>query len=141
MFSEEEAALINRVRVCRLATVSRGCSPHVVPVCHAFDGEKIYIATDEGTRKVRNIESNPRVAVVFDEYFEPWGRNRAVLVIGRAEVLRGGEEYERAARLLTDRFPYYKRPPYGPLDPEDTPIISIKPEKVVSWGLRRRRRK
>ena len=135
-FKPHESRFIDKARVLRLATISEDGYPHVVPLCHAFDGQYLYIATDLGTRKLRNIEKNPRVAAIVDEYGEPWGRNKGIMIQGRAEILRGGKEYDKAARLLTEKFPYYRREPWGPIDPEDTPIIKIVPERAVSWGIR-----
>ncbi|MCH8062702.1 MAG: pyridoxamine 5'-phosphate oxidase family protein, partial [Chloroflexi bacterium] len=63
-------------RVARLATVDGAGSPHVIPVCYAFDGERLYTALDlkpkrvEGRmlKRVRNILGNPRVSLVIDDY-------------------------------------------------------------------------
>ena len=140
-FKPHEARFIKRARVMRFASITREGYPHVVPLCHAFDGRFLYAATEYGTKKLENIKLNPKVAVIVDEYREPWGRNRGVMIQGRAEVLERGAEFKKAAELLTKKFKYYEREPYGPIEEDDTPIIKIVPEKAVSWGLRAARRK
>ena len=42
----------------RLATITCEGFPHLVHLCHFFDGENIYFATDYETKKIENIESN-----------------------------------------------------------------------------------
>lgn len=140
-FKPHEARFIEKARVMRFASITREGYPHVVPLCHAFDGQYLYAATDYGTKKLDNIRHNPRVAVIIDEYGEPWGRNKGVMIQGVAELLEGGREFEKAAKLLTKKFKYYEREPYGPIEAGDTPIIKVVPERAVSWGLRQRRRR
>ncbi len=40
----------------RLATASADGMPRVVPICPAIDGDRILIATDTGSSKLRNLE-------------------------------------------------------------------------------------
>lgn len=140
-FRDYEAEFINKARVMRFASITREGYPHVVPLCHAFDGRYLYAATDYGTKKLDNIKHEERVAVIIDEYGEPWGKNKGIMIQGRAEILEYGGEFKKAAELLTKKFRYYEDEPYGPLEEGDTPIIKIIPERAVSWGLRPRRRR
>ena len=112
--------------VCRLATASRSAIPHVVPVIYTLDGEDIIIAVDYGTRKLKNLQENKKVALVVDDY-RP---NRAVMVEGDCEILERGKEYLRLLQLLFDRFEFYRKNPWGE---GESPILRIKPTKAVSW--------
>ena len=94
-------------RVARLATATPDGRLHVVPICPALDGDRILIAT-EPTRKVRNVESDPRVGLSFDDYDEDWSRLRGVSASGRATVHREGTVWERGRDLLYEKYPQYE---------------------------------
>ena len=124
-------------RVARLATADTHSWPHVIPICYAFDGRHIFTALDLKPKRVparrlkrlRNIEVNPRVALVIDDYSEDWSRLAYVLVTGVAAVVQDEAEQERAEAMLLDKYPLYAE-----LLPSGAPILKITPEKVVSWG-------
>src|SRR5262245_307919 len=125
-------------RVARLATVDAAGSPHVVPVCYATNGRAYYSPLDAKPKKspvtrlkrVRNIQANPRVALLIDHYEEDWTRLRFVMVQGRAELLDRGTEWETARTLLETKYPQYRRLPLPP----DGPVIKIVPDHVVRWS-------
>jgi PPOX class probable F420-dependent enzyme len=125
-------------RVARLATVDETGHPHVVPVVYATDGRAYYSPLDAKPKKkaftalkrVRNIRSNPRVALLIDHYEEDWAQLRFLLVQGRAELLDGGMEWRAARNLLEAKYPQYR---ILPLPPE-APVIKIVPEHVVGWS-------
>ena len=137
--SPGQAAFLVRQRVGRLATADAAGTPHVVPVCFACSPEgTFYVALDEKPKdvsptrlkRVRNILENPRVALVADRYAEDWSLLAFVLVRGRAGLLEPGTgEHADAVRLLRGKYHQYER-----MSIEDYPVISIKPERVASWG-------
>jgi nitroimidazol reductase NimA-like FMN-containing flavoprotein (pyridoxamine 5'-phosphate oxidase superfamily) len=114
---------------CRLATASRQAVPHVVPVVYALDGDRIVIAVDYATKKLKNLRENPIASLVVDDY-EP---NRAVFILGDCQIIERGKEYLRLLKVLFERFEFYRKNPWGE---GESPIIVITPTKVVSWGLR-----
>ena len=125
-------------RVARLATVDEAGYPHVVPVCYATDGQAYYSPLDAkpkksgfaGLKRVRNIRSNPRVALLIDHYEEDWARLRFLMVQGRAELLDRGNEWRAARSLLEAKYPQYRTLPLPP----EAPVIKIVPEHVVGWS-------
>src|SRR2546428_11836907 len=84
------ARLIERERVCRVATAGRRGMPHLVPVCQVVAGGKIYFASGNDGRKVLNLAQNPRVAGTVDLYSQDWTHPRGVLVQGRGRAPRRG---------------------------------------------------
>src|SRR2546422_3674116 len=78
------ARLIERERVCRVATAGRRGMPHLVPVCQAVAGGKIYFASGNDGRKALNLAENPQVAVTVDLYSEDWAHLKGVMVQRRA---------------------------------------------------------
>jgi PPOX class probable F420-dependent enzyme len=129
-----EAAFVDAARVARLATSMPDGSPHVVPVCHALDMDRIVIAS-AFDRKVANIRDTPAVCVAFDEYSEDWDHGLSqVIVFGEAYLVESGPEFERDANLLNEKFPQYPVSTY-PIEEATTVIIEIRPTHVSSWGL------
>ena len=63
-------------RVARLATADAEGAPHLVPITFAVEGDRIYFAVDgkpksfARLRRLRNIEQNPQVSLLIDEYDE-----------------------------------------------------------------------
>jgi PPOX class probable F420-dependent enzyme len=129
-------------RVARLATADGEGRPAVVPVCYVFDGESIYSPIDEKPKavdarrlkRVRNIEANPHVSLIVDDYSEDWGELRWVLITGLAEIIlpRGGEgDHARAVALLRDKYPQYHS-----MAIDERMIIKITPVRIRRWGAR-----
>ncbi|MFH8619326.1 PPOX class F420-dependent oxidoreductase [Streptomyces sp. NPDC017979] len=117
-FTETERAYLATQRLGRLATVDPGGQPQANPV--AFfpqpDGTILIgglaLAT---TKKWRNLQKNPKVAIVVDDIASvtPW-RVRGVDIRGVAELLTGPHDL-------------------GPHFSEE--LIRIHPRKIHSWGL------
>jgi PPOX class probable F420-dependent enzyme len=130
--------LIRSARIAHLATADKTGQPHVIPVCFAFNGKKFFSPIDEKPkraaptklRRVRNIEVNPRVAIVIDHYDEDWRKLGYVLVFGTARILFGGKAHRDAVRLLRRKYPQYRN-----MAIESRPMIVIAPKSIVIWGL------
>src|SRR5712692_122815 len=136
--TEAEASFVQVQRVARLATADADGSPHVVPVCYAFDGACFYTPLDEKPkrvagkelRRVRNIEARHEASLLIDRYDDDWSRLGYVLVYGRAELLLPGDEAHASALvLLRERYVQYRS-----MGLEVLPVIVITLERVVSWG-------
>jgi PPOX class probable F420-dependent enzyme len=152
---QEINAIIYRARVARLATADSKAIPHIVPVVFAFDGEKYYIPVDEKTkttkpdklRRIKNIEINPAVALLIDEYSEDWKKLLFIMIQGKASILgkrRGNEKEEEeeqqendendkllkiAHKLLFAKYTQYQHIAIGKL------CIVIYPQKTIFWSM------
>src|ERR687884_1941791 len=113
----QTARFIREHRVARLATADGDGRPAVIPICYVFDGERFYSPIDEkpkqvaprGLKRVRNIETNPHVALVIDDYADDWSKLAYVLASGLATIIGPGtDEHARAFRLLRDKYPQYR---------------------------------
>jgi PPOX class probable F420-dependent enzyme len=118
-----------QARVARLATVDPQGRPHVVPICFALEGEMLYTVVDEKPKRthrlqrLRNIEANPRVEVVIDEYDEDWSRLWWVRLRGSARVV----DDPHAVELLSEKYPQYREcPPSGP-------VIAVSIHERIAW--------
>ena len=65
---------------------------------------------------------------MVDEY-DP---NRAVFIQGTCTIVEKGPEYLRLLKILFKKFEAYRKNPWSE---GESPILTITPLKVVSWGL------
>lgn len=110
VFTDGELGFLRSSRLlARIATVGADGTPHVVPTGWSYNAELDVIDVGgmdlTATKKYRDAARSGRVAIVVDEVLPPW-RPRGVEVRGRAETLGG-----------------------------PTPLIRIRPERIISWGI------
>ena len=120
-------------RVARLATIGAGGQPHLVPITFAVRGNVIVTAVDHkpkrsmDLRRLRNIETNPRVSVLVDHYDDDWSLLWWVRADGVARILRGDDRAEPLRWLAEKYDQYLTRPPEGP-------VIRIDVSAWRSWS-------
>jgi PPOX class probable F420-dependent enzyme len=142
--------------VARLATVTPAGHPHLVPVTFVLDRQpgrpdRVYTAVDAKPKtttrlqRLRNIQAQPRVALLADHYADDWTQLWWVRADGEAAVLgaaAGSTAGEAAGvgqaagvtgaagplRLLAARYPQYAaRPPAGP-------VIAVRVDRWTGWA-------
>ncbi|MBN1875262.1 MAG: pyridoxamine 5'-phosphate oxidase family protein [Anaerolineae bacterium] len=89
--------------LARFATASATTlQPHVVPVWYLWDNSTLWISSYESTRKIGELQGNPKCAVIIDVAESQHGVS-AVLFEGEAEILRGPRAFveEMATRIYT----------------------------------------
>ena len=113
--SEEERAFVDGHRVARLATADTQGVPHVVPIVYARVGDVLYFVIDEkpkrtrtGLKRLRNIEQNPQVALVIDDYDDDWTRLAYLLVQGHAARVDDPGEFTSVLAVLRQRYVQYR---------------------------------
>jgi PPOX class probable F420-dependent enzyme len=131
--SKRVAKLLGAERVCRVATVGEAGTPHLVPVCHAVVGDRVYFASGDDARKALNLRQNPRVAVTVDLYTEDWSHLKGVMVQGTAKLVRRGPAFARARKRLYAKYPQYSRD--AAISVADSVIVEVTPTHVFAWGL------
>ena len=127
------AQLIERERVCRVATVNPRGVPHLVPVCAVVADGCIYFGSGRDARKVKNLEANPQVALTVDLYSDEWAHIKGVMVQGHATLIARGPRFRKARTLLYRKYPQYATD--AALDESDSIIVAVTPTAVFSWGL------
>jgi nitroimidazol reductase NimA-like FMN-containing flavoprotein (pyridoxamine 5'-phosphate oxidase superfamily) len=126
--SATEIDFLKSNELCRFATASRKGEPHVVPVSYMWDQDFVYIVTDYGTRKLKNLRENPHAAVLVDT----GGTQKLLLISGPAEIIEKGEEYRRLYKLFYSKLSWVKRDPWKE---GEAPFIKITPGFKTGWGL------
>jgi nitroimidazol reductase NimA-like FMN-containing flavoprotein (pyridoxamine 5'-phosphate oxidase superfamily) len=129
----EPAAFFAAARRVSLATCGDSGEPHVAPVSPVLDLDRVIVATDADSAKVRNVLQNPSVALCADDYDEDWDRLRGVVVFGVATVIDAGFEWERDRTLLYEKFPQY--PEQAPIEEGATVMLDVRIDRVVTWGF------
>ena len=138
VIEENVRCKLEAARVARLATVSPKGAPHVIPVCFVFHGSVVYSAIDRKPKvtdprqlvRITNIETNPDVALLVDEYDDDWEQLWYVLVRGKAGLVTAEVEHQLAVTRLQAKYPQYSA---GMLD-VDALVLRITPERITSWG-------
>jgi PPOX class probable F420-dependent enzyme len=129
--------LLLTARVAHLATSDQYARPHVVPIVFVWSDDILYTPLDRKPkrdddwhplRRVRNIETNGRVAIVVDRYDEDWSHLAWVMVEGVATILESGEERDAAAGLLVAKYKQYATLPL-----DGRPIVRVEIERASEW--------
>ena len=114
-------------RVARLATVSPAGAPRVVPVAFALvgaaAGDRIVSAVDHKPKstsrlaRLTDVEAEPRVSLLVDEYADEWSQLWWARADGRARVVPAdAPEAADLLEALVARYPQYAAArPRGPL--------------------------
>ncbi|QUR65874.1 TIGR03668 family PPOX class F420-dependent oxidoreductase [Mycobacterium spongiae] len=134
-------AMFNQSPVARLATITPGGKPHLVPVVFAVGddlgdaaGEAvIYTAVDakpkttQRLRRLTNIENNPHVSVLVDHYTDNWTQLWWIRADGLATIYRDGEAARAGYRLLRTKYSQYQSVSLS------GPVIAVAVSKWTSW--------
>lgn len=124
-----------------MATIQNG-KPHLVPVWYFYDGRNITVSTPKGTKKTKNLQSNPNVSIIIDivdgraEDLSYATKVKAVIIEGTAELQDdidssfARKTYERYVGKNSLNNPQVQfsvsLPRY---------IVVIKPAKIMSWDF------
>ena len=72
----------------------------------AFDGA-IYVSTPSHTAKVARVKKDDRVSFLVESGTR-WKELKSVVVTGRANIVTNGEELERVAQALEEKYSRYR---------------------------------
>jgi PPOX class probable F420-dependent enzyme len=131
--SEDEArSRFARADVLRLATADADGRPHLVPCTFAVDGSgQVVIGIDNKPkssvrlRRLANIEANPNVSMLVDEYSPNWEQLWWARADGVATTEWSGGEHAAHWELLRVKYPQYAGQAL------DGPVIVV---DVTSWA-------
>ncbi|WP_285733040.1 TIGR03668 family PPOX class F420-dependent oxidoreductase [Nocardiopsis sp. ATB16-24] len=121
-------------RVARLATVDGAGRPHLVPVVFAAYGDTVAIPVDHKPKstyrlkRIRNIEGDPRVSLLADEYSDDWDRLWWARADGEALVEHAGPAWHEARERLAARYGQYRD------DPPEEAIILVRVHRWSGWS-------
>jgi len=128
-FSPKEIEFLQSLEESRLATCHDDI-PHVKPVSYIFYQNSIVIATDYKTRTYKNIQKNPKTAIVIDVYKS--GGHRAICIQGNTQIIEKGPEFQEIYKLFYAKFQWVRAEPW---DEMEAPFLKIIPIAKSSWGI------
>lgn len=126
--------LLARMATCNPKTLQ----PHVVPVWFGWDGESVWIHTFWSTRKVRELQANPRISVTIDT--DGGGKPvRGVIFEGQAELIRDPTVIVPRANSIYVRYlgeaGAQEAEPQSWIHDAESALIKVTPDSVHAWGL------
>jgi nitroimidazol reductase NimA-like FMN-containing flavoprotein (pyridoxamine 5'-phosphate oxidase superfamily) len=130
--TKQETEFVKAQGVARLATVNGEGVPHNVPVCPILDRGKLYLGTETGAQKVKNMKTNPRAAIVFDMYRVSWNGLRGVMLQCRARII-DQKEFRKIRGKIYAKYPKYESE--APLEPGESVVVELTPQKKFTWGF------
>jgi PPOX class probable F420-dependent enzyme len=134
---EPVSSLLDSRLIATLATLNADGTPHVVPMWFLWEGQRVLIPTSQRTRKLKNLERDPRATVMLDDSRGGFDL-RGVTLVGRAEIVRGPEALELNHRIhlkyVTERG--LGLDPVGRYLATDDVTIRFEPTRASSWDLR-----
>lgn len=119
-----------------LTSVGPDGFPHSVPLGYFRDGDKVYCGVRDGTRKIRNIEGNPKVSLLV-ESGSTMADIKGAMIQGNATVHRDPVTVLRLMRLAAS----LRGVPEADLPTEPRPTaayIEITPVNRISWDYGKR---
>lgn len=128
-FSPKEIKFLQSLEESRLATCHDDI-PHVKPVSYIFYQNSILIATDYKTRTYKNIQENPKTAIVIDVYKS--GEHKAICIQGNTQIIEKGSEFQEIYKLFYAKFQWVRAEPWGEME---APFLKIIPITKSSWGI------
>ena len=136
--AEVVAFLAERTKL-HVATVNRDGSPHLMPMYFLADGATVVFWTFTKSQKIRNLERDPRIAVMAedgDAYFDL----RGVQIAGIAHLAADPD----ATRAFGERL--YARQ-FGAVDEAvreqvarqaaKRTVVTVEPRRIASWDHRK----
>ncbi len=117
----------------RLASVTPGGKPHLVPVVFAVNSDVVYTAVDAKPKKTRNlrrltnIEHNPNVSLLVDHYDDDWTQLWWVRADGTATIHRDGAVVDAGYDALKAKYRQYQTVSL------DGPVIAVTVQSWAAW--------
>jgi hypothetical protein len=124
-------AAMSKRSFCTLATSSPTNQPHVAGVMYAMVDDRLYVSTQQTSRKARNIAANPNVFVCIPIRRAPVGPPSTVQFAAKAELLTA-----RDIAPLTQVGKLKAITSHGELEMADICFVRITPsERLLTYGL------
>jgi PPOX class probable F420-dependent enzyme len=142
--SDEARQFIDAHEVGHLATADAAGNPHVVPLCYARVGERLYFVADDkpkrqgprALKRLANLAANPRAALVIDDYDRDWSRLAFLLLHLDTAIVTDSREYAEALAALRERYPAYRD---MALTIATHPLVRMLPRRWHLWRAQPRR--
>jgi PPOX class probable F420-dependent enzyme len=133
--NEDEARMrFARVPIVRLATSNAVGQPHIVATTFVVAHGLIFSAIDNkpkrsrNLKRLRNIQTNPRVSVLADHYEDDWSQLWWTRADGTAIVIESEQDMVEPIRLLGEKYWHYRK------DRPEGPVIAVTVDRWTGWA-------
>jgi PPOX class probable F420-dependent enzyme len=132
--ADEARTRFAKVPVVRLATADDAGRPHVVATTFVVANDLIFSAVDSkpkrsrNLKRLRNVQINPRVAVLADRYEDDWHQLWWARADGTATVIEAEDEMAEPIRLLSEKYWQYRQ------DRPEGPVIAVTVDRWTGWA-------
>jgi PPOX class probable F420-dependent enzyme len=124
----------------QVATLGRDGAAHLTTLWFAIVEGQLVFETFSKSQKIRNLERDPRIAVLFEDGIE-YGELRGVSINGRAELVSDPERVHVLARAVMRRnqptLSDEQVDQVSKLMSRKRTAVVIHPETIVSWDHRK----
>jgi uncharacterized protein len=128
-FSIPETDFLVENEACRIATCGDQF-PHIVPVSYVYRNGFFFFATDYQTKKLDNLNRNPKLALTVDVYSSVG--NKAICVQGTTRLIESGKEFIELYDIFYKKFQWVRDSPWKE---GEAPFVEVTPVTKVSWGI------
>lgn len=118
-FNREEQDFLKTHDVCRIATVGRNGWPHCVPVGYVYRSGTFHIPANKKSRKVLNLQENPRSCIVVDDEKE-----NVLMIQCHTKIVKGERLIELRKSMQTKT---------GWRIGDNSVILVLTPVKKAAW--------
>ncbi len=129
---------IDKCRFCTIATITADGQPNASTVFFNNAGMDIYFNTDRDSKKIRNLSSNPRVAITMQRPRLPKTDQemKGIQYSGNAKIL-SDDEIAKAPKAVVARDKVFNS-----LKPGSSVVVKVTPREIYlidySQGFRHR---
>jgi hypothetical protein len=105
-------------------------APHAAPVWGAVTGETLYLYTERGTVKARNLAADPRVVIHLESAED------VLIVRGVVEDVGHPAAVPAVVAALAAKYTRPQDQPYLPdHDPDFDVVYAVRPRSAMAWRL------
>jgi PPOX class probable F420-dependent enzyme len=123
---DDVRALFTGANFAHVATVMPNGAPHSVPVWIGMEGRRIAFFTQANSRKARNLEADPRVAISITQHGRPYTMAQ---VRGRVVERLDGDPALVVIDRLSEKYTGHAFPMRSGI------VYLVEPEKVQAMSL------
>ena len=103
-FPPDLIELLESQYLARIASIDQNSHPHGVTIWFTHVDGQLYCPTNEGTKKLRNLEHNPEIAVIIDN--GKWDHPLSYTIVGTTKIYAPGDpDFEAAFERICEKYP------------------------------------
>lgn len=134
--------LFNYNCYCEMAHCNKNGFPIVTPMFYVVINGEVYMSSIKKYRaKVHHLEADPRISVSIHNDGSALRHQKAIMIIGRAEVSYEEELKKKVHWAIIDKYwpeitdPKLRESAFTAVHTPLRAIIRVKPNKVISWDF------